>query len=119
MYASGRLEIGWFPVEVPPPAPVTVFHWRGDSFDLLAGVEHIARSARFEQQAFSHEQRVLAVQRHHPQMDPASVAILTDAVGTDLTPGASVQSADAMRQQTMHFDPARRLLDACPTCLAG
>ena len=121
VFASGRREIGWFPVEAVAdsgspfaadlPAPQTLFHWHGDTFDLPAGALHIARSAHFEQQAFSFGERVLAVQCH-PEMDPAGVAALTDAFGARLKPSASVQSADAMRALQAHFAPARRLLHA-------
>ena len=121
VYPSGRCEIGWFPVEAVAgsaspfaadlPAPQTLFHWHGDTFDLPAGALHIARSAHFEQQAFSFGERVLAVQCH-PEMDPAGVAALTDAFGARLEPCASVQSADAMRALQAHFAPARRLLHA-------
>lgn len=128
VYASGRQEIGWFPVEAVPqagspfaadlPAPVTVFHWHGDTFDLPAGARQLARNAHFEQQAFSYGERVLALQCH-PEIDPAGVNALAEAFGPDLKPGASVQSADVMRRQASHFDPARRLLEAWLTRLAG
>ena len=121
VFASGRREIGWFPVEAVAdsespfatdlPAPLTLFHWHGDTFDLPAGARHIARSAQFEQQAFSYGERVLAVQCH-PEMDPAGVAALADAFGARLRPSASVQAADAMRAERAHFEPARRLLEA-------
>ncbi len=121
VFASGRREIGWFPVEAVAdsaspfaadlPAPQTLFHWHGDTFDLPAGAQHVARSAHFEQQAFSYGERVLAVQCH-PEMDAAGVAALADAFGARLKPSASVQSADAMRAEQAHFEPARRLLDA-------
>ena len=121
VFASGRREIGWFPVEAVAdsgspfaadlPAPQTLFHWHGDTFDLPVGARHIARSAHFEQQAFSYGERVLAVQCH-PEMDAPGVAALADAFGARLKPSASVQSADAMRAEQAHFEPARRLLHA-------
>lgn len=121
VFASGRHEIGWFPVEAVAgsqspfaadlPAPQTLFHWHGDTFDLPAGALHIARSAQFEQQAFSYGDHVLALQCH-PEMDPPGVAALADAFGARLKPSASVQSADAMRAEQAHFGPARRLLGA-------
>lgn len=121
VYASGQREIGWFPIQAEPttgspfaadlPAPRTVFHWHGDTFDLPTGAQHIARSAHFEQQAFNYGARVLAVQCH-PEMDPSGVAALADAFGERLRPGPSVQSAAAMRARSAHFAPARRLLDA-------
>jgi GMP synthase (glutamine-hydrolysing) len=121
VYAAGRREIGWFPVEAVAdstspfaadlPAPQTLFHWHGDTFDLPTGALHIARSAQFEQQAFSYGTRVLAVQCH-PEMDAPGVAALADAFGARLRPRPGVQSADLMRAQQAHFGPAQRLLDA-------
>lgn len=121
VFASGRREIGWFPVEAVADstspfaadlqAPQTLFHWHGDTFDLPAGARHIARSAQFEQQAFSYGSRVLAVQCH-PEIDAPGVAALADAFGARLKPSGSVQAADAMRAERAHFEPARRLLEA-------
>lgn len=121
VFASGRREIGWFPVEAVAdsaspfaadlPAPQTLFHWHGDTFDLPAGARHFARSEHFEQQAFSYGERVLALQCH-PEMDAPGVAALADAFGARLKPSASVQSVDAMRAEQAHFEPARRLLHA-------
>lgn len=69
-------EIGWAPITFsgsgdPPQwlAPLvadglTVFHWHGDTFDLPAGAESLARSERYEQQAFTVGQHSLALQFH-------------------------------------------------------
>jgi GMP synthase-like glutamine amidotransferase len=56
-------EIGWAPVELSAgrdedsllhglPASLGVLHWHGDTFDLPAGAHHLARSDRYERQAF-------------------------------------------------------------------
>jgi len=44
--------------------PTEVFQWHGDTFDLPAGAVHLARSARFEHQAFRLKRRVYGVQSH-------------------------------------------------------
>ena len=55
VYRNRVKEIGWFPVSWTPAAardplfaglsaPETVFHWHGETFDLPAGAEWLARS---------------------------------------------------------------------------
>jgi len=62
-YRNHTKEIGWHEVELLPAAehdplfgglagPMPVFQWHGDTFDLPLGVEHLARSALCEHQAF-------------------------------------------------------------------
>jgi GMP synthase (glutamine-hydrolysing) len=67
-------EIGWKPIacsgsgEAPawfaPILSLPVFHWHGDTFDLPAGARPLARSDRYENQAFEMNGNALAVQFH-------------------------------------------------------
>ncbi len=73
-------EIGWFPLRpagpqpAPAPAPnwfapliakdLHLFHWHGDTFDLPAGAQHLARTELYENQAFAIEDYALALQFH-------------------------------------------------------
>ncbi|MEO0803450.1 MAG: glutamine amidotransferase [Cyanobacteria bacterium J06642_2] len=67
-------EIGWFPIQLsevgrnsalrPLADTDAVLHWHGDTFDLPVGCEPLASSARYENQAFSYKQNVLALQFH-------------------------------------------------------
>jgi GMP synthase (glutamine-hydrolysing) len=69
-------EIGWKPIawcgKGDPPgwfAPLleeglAVFHWHGDTFDLPAGAEALARTDRYENQAFTIGGNALALQFH-------------------------------------------------------
>ncbi|HEX4030228.1 MAG TPA: glutamine amidotransferase [Terracidiphilus sp.] len=69
-------EIGWAPIQFsgtgePPEwfqpllAPdLPVFHWHGDSFDLPAGAQPLARSQMYDNQAFSIGKAGLALQFH-------------------------------------------------------
>lgn len=69
-------EIGWFPLQAPlnsntPSwfAPLLadglpVFHWHGDTFDLPPGARLLAKTARYENQAFTVENFALALQFH-------------------------------------------------------
>ncbi len=74
VYQGERPEIGWFPVHVTTegrshplgtllPESFETFLWHGDSFDLPAGAHHLAASALFPHQAFSHGS-ALALQFH-------------------------------------------------------
>ncbi len=75
VYAQRPKEIGLFTIEPTEKAaadplfsllagPTEVFQWHGDTFDLPAGAVHLARSARFEQQAFRLGRRVYGLQFH-------------------------------------------------------
>lgn len=67
-------EIGWKPIacsgsgEAPawiaPILGLPVFHWHGDTFDLPAGARSLARTDRYENQAFEMNGNALAVQFH-------------------------------------------------------
>ncbi|ANJ25640.1 glutamine amidotransferase-related protein [Agromyces aureus] len=73
VYAGERKEVGW--LEVAPTAagaasPVRHFagvptvQWHGDTFDLPEGVERLAGSPQYENQAFRRDEWLLAVQFH-------------------------------------------------------
>jgi GMP synthase (glutamine-hydrolysing) len=67
-------EIGWAPLQPAATAPpdwfaplldaLSVFHWHGDTFDLPPGARHLARTERYEQQAFAVEEFALGLQFH-------------------------------------------------------
>lgn len=69
-------EIGWFPIRPagPEPSPawfspllapdLRVLHWHGDTFDLPAGAQHLARTDLYENQAFAFGRTTLALQFH-------------------------------------------------------
>ncbi|MEJ0084941.1 MAG: glutamine amidotransferase [Pseudomonadota bacterium] len=77
-------EIGWSSLEpVTQPAAsqklgallapeLRVLHWHGDTFSLPAGATHLARSAQYENQAFSFSDHVLALQ-FHPEVRVAQL----------------------------------------------
>ncbi len=69
-------EIGWFPLAPGTGSPIPewftpllaadlpVFHWHGDTFDLPEGATHLARTGRYQNQAFSVGDSGLALQFH-------------------------------------------------------
>lgn len=113
-------EIGWFRVEATPagralaPAPLpsqfVAFHWHGDTFDLPAGAEHLARSEACEQQAFAVGRRVLGLQ-FHLEMTAEGIDALIEASRTDLGAGPYVQTPDEMRAGIAATAGAHALLD--------
>jgi GMP synthase (glutamine-hydrolysing) len=77
VYPGGRgPEIGWFPIQSVGTQPIPdwfaplvasdlrLFHWHGDTFDLPAGAQHLARTQLYENQAFAVENYALALQFH-------------------------------------------------------
>jgi GMP synthase (glutamine-hydrolysing) len=77
-------EIGWFPLQAAPNVPtpawfasllaagLSVFHWHGDTFDLPPGVLHLAKSEKYENQAFAMENFALGLQ-FHPEVTAAGL----------------------------------------------
>lgn len=75
VYARRPKEIGLFDIDLTPEAvddplfscctsPQQVFQWHGDTFDLPPGAVQLARSERFQQQAFRLGRRVYGLQFH-------------------------------------------------------
>ena len=99
VYPGRQREIGWFPIEkvsntentFPFPSSARVLRWHGETFDLPAGAEHLARSAACEHQAFALGGRVLGLQ-FHPEVTRESLATMLEHSREDLVPGAFVQS---------------------------
>jgi len=128
VYANAEPEIGWFPIQPPvPPAtgplaaafsrPMEVFHWHGQTFDLPPGAAHVARSDACRNQAFSLDDRVLALQ-FHLEMTPESAKSLVEACGDELVDAPFVQTADEMLADSRRFDDTRATLTAVLESLA-
>jgi GMP synthase-like glutamine amidotransferase len=75
VYPKRPKEIGLFEVQMTPAArsdpllghfadPQEVFQWHGDTYELPAGAVQLARSHRFEQQAFRFGRRTYGLQFH-------------------------------------------------------
>lgn len=75
IYPGKQKEIGWFDLQLSHEgehSPLrylgsqhcSMLHWHGETFDLPAGATLLASSDRFENQAFSVGQNVLALQFH-------------------------------------------------------
>ncbi len=75
VYAQRPKEIGLFPIErtlgsdsdplfAALPRELEVFQWHGDTYDMPEGAVQLARSHRYEQQAFRLGRRVYGLQFH-------------------------------------------------------
>ena len=112
VYPNHRKEIGWFNIELLPPAAgdalfggcraaETVFHWHSDTFDLPSGAVLLARSALCPHQAFRYGPCAYGVQ-FHVEMIPELLAHwlanpeLRSQIGNQADPQAI--QADAPKQ---------------------
>lgn len=119
VYPNRHKEIGWFPLtkvsQFPagaflPPA-LEVFHWHGDTFELPAGAEQLARSLGCEQQGFSYQERVVGLQ-FHLETTPESAATLIEKCGEELAAatGPYIQTPAAMTGQAARFAAINRVM---------
>jgi GMP synthase-like glutamine amidotransferase len=110
VYRNAHREIGWMSVDLTAAAKTTglfrglpdrpvVFQWHGDTFDLPAGAVHLASSEGCCNQAFLAGRRALALQFHFESTE-AGVEALIGHCANELTPGAYVQTIDAIRAAT-------------------
>jgi GMP synthase (glutamine-hydrolysing) len=60
----------WFTPLLDPD--VMLFHWHGDTFDLPRGAQHIAKSQRYANQAFTIDNFALGLQ-FHPEVNAADL----------------------------------------------
>jgi GMP synthase-like glutamine amidotransferase len=105
VFAQRPKEIGLYPVEPTVEAaddplfrlfgnPQEVFQWHGDTWELPAGAVQLARSERYEQQAFRIGRRVYGLQ-FHLEFTPTIAANLAEACAGEL---AELPADDAFEQ---------------------
>jgi GMP synthase-like glutamine amidotransferase len=113
VYAGRPKEIGLFPIERTEAArsdPLfmlmldgrDVFQWHGDAYDLPPGAVQLARSARFEQQAFRLGRRVYGLQ-FHLECTPEIVHNLAEACAGEL---AELPEEEAFARYRDRLGPA-------------
>ncbi len=123
VYPGTHKEIGWFPIEridqMKPnkfsavfPDQTTVFHWHGDTFELPSGATHLARSVACENQAFSIDDRILALQ-FHLEMTAEAVAPLIENCSDELVEAPYIQDATQMLAQPQQFQQINDLMADC------
>jgi GMP synthase-like glutamine amidotransferase len=119
--AGDQREIGWHPLQLTPEASgsvigsalvddLEVFHWHGDTFELPAGVRHLASSAAFPNQAFSLDDRVVGLQ-FHLESTVDSARLLIENCGDEIEPAPFVQTADSMLARAERFARINEVMD--------
>jgi GMP synthase (glutamine-hydrolysing) len=86
-----------------------VLHWHGDTFDLPEGATRLASNANYQNQAFSYDDRALALQ-FHLEADGAVLEKWYTGNAGDLE--AVQMPAEALRAQTMRISQAVRMRGA-------
>ncbi len=126
VYRNDDKEIGWFPIEATVegstfgfPAALDVFHWHGETFDLPAGAVRLARSRACQNQAFSLDRHVIALQ-FHLEATPVSVGELIANCADELADAPYIQRLCDMRTTpSAVFRTANRLMDQLLDALAS
>jgi GMP synthase-like glutamine amidotransferase len=101
-------EIGWAPVDLSAtrdrdalfaglPPRLDVLQWHGDTFERPDGAHHLARSARYPNQAFRVGRAAWGLQ-FHLEVTPAAVEAFLGAFGADAA--AAPGGAAAVRRTT-------------------
>ncbi|MDR5814907.1 MULTISPECIES: glutamine amidotransferase [unclassified Caballeronia] len=116
VYPSGSTELGWSPLTLTDAgrasalrhleadgAPIPVFHWHGDTFDLPAGATLLASTAQCAHQAFAWGEHVLALQCHPEVLADRFESWLVAYPGDVARSGTTVT---ALREDTARHGPA-------------
>ena len=81
VYPGGTKEIGWKEVMLMPQGTtsclsflehIPVLHWHGDTFDIPENAQHLASTTTFNNQAFSINNNILAIQ-FHVEVNPSRI----------------------------------------------
>ena len=119
VHPGAHREIGWFDVAGVPapadcfsfPARLPVFHWHGETFELPAGAQLLARSAACAHQAFQCGERVIGLQCH-PEVTEPDVRGMLEGCSDELDGSPWVQSAEEMcAAPASHYRNCHALLE--------
>ncbi|MBK7982393.1 MAG: glutamine amidotransferase [Candidatus Competibacteraceae bacterium] len=109
-HPAGLTEIGYFPIrptvagQTVFDAPLYVYHWHREGFELPADAALLAGGERFPQQAFRYGANAFGVQ-FHPEVDQRILeAWLVEGAEELTAPGA--QSAAEQRDRHLRYDAA-------------
>ncbi|MBD2666569.1 class I Glutamine amidotransferase domain containing protein [Richelia sinica FACHB-800] len=114
VFPGGEKEIGWSPLTLTNAGVnsavghlnaehTSVLHWHGDTFDLPDGATLLAKSAKYDNQAFSWGKYGLGLQ-FHPEVTVSGLErwFIGHACEINATPGISVKQ---LRQDTANYAP--------------
>jgi GMP synthase (glutamine-hydrolysing) len=116
VYPAGSLELGWSPLTLTDAgrasalrhleadgAPIPVFHWHGDTFDLPEGATLLASTEKCAHQAFTWNEHVLALQCHPEVLADRFESWLVTYPGDIASAGTTPA---ALREATRQHGPA-------------
>ncbi|MEM9484648.1 MAG: glutamine amidotransferase [Cyanobacteria bacterium P01_F01_bin.116] len=115
-------EIGWAPISLseagyqsalqPLATTEAVLHWHGDTFTLPEGCIRLASSAKYENQAFSYKENILALQ-FHPEVIPQTLGkwFIGHACEIGSTPDVTV--ANLTKSTRKYGGSLQRLASLC------
>ncbi|MBL4852322.1 MAG: type 1 glutamine amidotransferase [Gammaproteobacteria bacterium] len=119
VYANAQKEIGWFDLKKTDstsifdkhlPERFTALHWHGDTFDLPRGAIQLLSSEACQNQAFSFNDHVLALQ-FHLEMTPSSVNNIVTACAHELVTGQFIQDATTITSTQEHYSASQSLME--------
>lgn len=123
VFASGRQEIGFYPLQFTAEIlqdPVLdklashphdngqdpiFFHWHGDTFELPVRARVFASSERFPNQGFIIGRHAIGLQ-FHPEISSRALEAWLKEYEGDLRPGPDVMTAQAMREAIARHERA-------------
>ena len=119
VYAGEKREVGWAPITLTDDGrddavfgliepTCTVFHMHGDTYELPPDAKNLARSALYEQQAFSYGETVYGLQFHLEFTDTMIARLATEADSRSCMTTAGVDPQKLVAESAGHV---RRLGD--------
>jgi len=122
VYQNPHREIGWFNINPLPDvnftilapvfsAPIEVFHWHGDTFDIPEGAASLAESEACSRQGFIFDNRVVGLQ-FHLETTLSSASALIENCRDELDGSVYVQSEAAMLIEIERFDKINKLMSS-------
>lgn len=120
VYRNKEKEIGWFDIELTPFAVsgslfsdmgnhFKVFHWHGDTFDLPENAIALASSAGCRNQAYSFNDRVLALQ-FHMELTESSLQLMIENGRQELIKGKYIQTEEEITGNPLFIESNRKSL---------
>jgi GMP synthase (glutamine-hydrolysing) len=119
VYAGEKREVGWLPVTITDDGrgdpcfgdvgqTLSVFQMHGDTWELPADAHNLARSALYEQQAFSYGETVYGLQFHLEFTDTMIARLATEPDSRSYMTAAGVDPQKLVAESAGHV---RRLAD--------
>jgi len=126
VYPNKTKEIGWLEISKTNnhhliknfQNKTTVFQWHGDTFDIPANAVQLFESDVCKNQAFIYDDRILALQFHF-EATPASIHEMLIHGAAELTPSATIQTADEIKENIKLTEENNRRMYEILDMLAG